>query len=316
MMKQPDSMLRKNSERIAELLSDPDRVIKPVCADEVFFAPETDNPSQQLGPEVVAGLPDKSERYIFLGMLDDVPHFAFRVKPDEKPLVETKELQFASMRGLLRYIDSQETELLLRAKALAFWHETHQHCGRCGALTYAFEAGHARKCSNISCGASHFPRTDPAVIVAIEHEDKLLMGRQASWGPIGFSVIAGFVDPGESLEQAVIREAMEETGVEVTKIRYARSQPWPFPASIMLGFFATAKNARLNLNDQELAEARWFSREAIVEQVTAGQLRLPFRYSIAYSLVQEWFDSDSPGALEELLKEAGENARPETSHRA
>ena len=157
-------------------------------------------------------------------------------------------------------------------------------------LTDARRAGWLRVCMNPDCGRQHFPRTDPAVIMRVVHGDRVLLGRQAEWLENRYSVLAGFVEPGESLEDAVRREVEEETGVAVRDVRYDSSQPWPFPASLMVGFSAVAEGDRLRLESDELEDARWFTREEIHDGVAAGTLRLSPKFSISRHLLDVWLD--------------------------
>lgn len=199
---------------------------------------------------------------------------------DEDQLVELR--QFA---GLL---PAEDANLIATARAMATWHRNHRHCGRCGAPTQVADAGHLRRCT--SCSFEIFPRTDPAVIMLVhDGGDRCLLGRQASWPPGVYSTLAGFVEPGESLEMAVAREVHEETGVRVHSAHYHSSQPWPFPTSIMLGFWAQAHYAEATLaQDDELEDARWFSRSELPDLLTAKAVRLPPPMSIARRLIDDW----------------------------
>ncbi|NRB41870.1 MAG: NAD(+) diphosphatase [Pseudomonadales bacterium] len=176
--------------------------------------------------------------------------------------------QFLNLLQASPFISEAEASILAYAKAIMHWHSSHEFCGQCGNKNTLVEAGHSRRCSNTNCNQQTFPRTDPAVIMIVEHtfEDgitRCLMGRQAEWPQGMYSTLAGFVDPGESLEEAVIREVFEESGISVKDVRYIQSQPWPYPASIMLGFIATAISPQLNINKDELDDARWFSRDEL-----------------------------------------------------
>ena len=151
-------------------------------------------------------------------------------------------------------------------------------------------------CTSSTCGTEFFPRIDPAIIVLVSDGERALLGRQASWAPGRYSTIAGFVEPGESLEDAVAREVLEETGVSVAHARYHSSQPWPFPSSLMLGFIARAVNTDIALNDAELEDARWFTRG----QIAAGEAVLPPPTSISHRLIANWFDAGSSTPLREL----------------
>ncbi|MCW9045690.1 MAG: NAD(+) diphosphatase [Alphaproteobacteria bacterium] len=179
------------------------------------------------------------------------------------------------------------------AKGMAYWNKTHMYCGRCGAETKSSHAGHVRRCSRDECGKESFPRTDPAVIMLItaevDGEEAILLGRQAVWPRGMYSVLAGFVEPGESLEEAVAREVFEEAGVRVEPkdVVYCGSQPWPFPASIMVGLRAPATDITLNVNKEEMDDARWFKRSEI-EARKELKLYLPRPVSIARALIDDW----------------------------
>jgi NAD+ diphosphatase len=167
------------------------------------------------------------------------------------------------------------------------WHSRHGFCGVCGSPTLSASAGHVRKCTNPGCGSSHFPRTDPAVIMLAHDGERALLGRQKVWAKGMYSTLAGFVEPGESLEEAVRREVMEETGVAVGEVVYHSSQPWPFPASLMIGFHAEARSGTIDLVDGELEDAGWFTRAELRRFADQGK-SLPRQDSIARQLVEDW----------------------------
>ncbi|MGH8304703.1 MAG: NAD(+) diphosphatase, partial [Steroidobacteraceae bacterium] len=177
--------------------------------------------------------------------------------------------------------------LLAYARALSIWRTRHRHCGVCGAPTVPIHAGHCLACSNAACGEEFFPRIDPAIIVLVSDGERALLGRQASWPPRRYSTIAGFVEPGESLEDAVAREVLEETGVRIGSLRYDSSQPWPFPSSLMLGFFATAPAGSAVRVGGELEDARWFTRA----QLTSGEALAPASHSISWRLISTWLEN-------------------------
>lgn len=205
-----------------------------------------------------------------------------------------KELMPVSLRILGPAIAADEASLAVHAVGLARWHQTHPHCARCGALTVVAQAGHTRTCP--SCGAEHFPRTDPAVIMLItDGDDRVLLGRQPSWPEGHFSTLAGFVEPGETLDDAVRREVKEEAGIEVGAVEYAGSQPWPFPSSLMLGFFGTALTTDITVDGEEIAEARWFSRQEITDMTSEHELVLPPLVSISRWLVEKWHGGEITG---------------------
>ena len=162
--------------------------------------------------------------------------------------------------GLASLLPVDEAGLLGYARAMVAWRRRHRYCGTCGAKTMPAKGGHVLVCTNPVCRHEQFPRIDPAIIVLVSDGERALLGRQAAWPRGRYSTIAGFVEPGESLEDAVAREVLEETGVRVAEIEYHSSQPWPFPSSLMLGFTAHALTQEVHLRDQELEDARWFTR--------------------------------------------------------
>lgn len=197
-------------------------------------------------------------------------------------------------------LPADELALAGTARALVHWHLTHRYCGRCGNATRPGEAGFRRDCGNPECGRRLFPRTDPAVIVLVRSGGKALLGRQRHWDPGRFSTLAGFVEPGETPEQAVAREVLEEAGVETGRAWYRSAQPWPFPGALMLGYHAEAATTAIERHDGELEAARWFDRDQLAGELAAGTLKLPARFSIARSLIRDWFD-EAPGyTLDEL----------------
>ncbi len=195
---------------------------------------------------------------------------------------------FAALRRVGPLLDRFDGGLMAYARAMVRWHQQHAFCGVCGSRTVMLEAGFLRRCIDAECGQQHFPRTDPAIIVLVTHDDRALLGRQAKWDETWYSVLAGFVEPGESLEQAVRREVREEAGITVGDVHYDSSQPWPFPSSLMVGFTAEALDDEIRLGDQELEDARWFTRAEIDAAVEAGELRLSPRTSISRHLIECW----------------------------
>jgi len=234
-------------------------------------------------------LMDIATTTVMLGVRNDIAHFAIDISALEEH--EVNELradgEFVDLRSVGAVLDRTEASILAYAKGIMHWHSRHLFCGVCGSPTESQDAGHLRKCLNPDCGAGHFPRTDPAVIMLVEKDDKALLGRKAEWMPGMYSTLAGFVEPGESLEQAVAREVMEESGVEITNIRYHSSQPWPFPSSLMLGFFAEAVTEELTPWDEELEDLQWFTRAELADG-GAGIAQRPRSDSIARRLIDEW----------------------------
>ena len=199
---------------------------------------------------------------------------------------------FEELRSLVALLPEDQAQLLVYARALLVWRSRHRHCGVCGAPTAARSAGHVLACTSSSCGAEFFPRIDPAIIVLVTDARRALLGRQRSWAPGRYSALAGFVEAGESLEDAVAREVQEETGARVTWVRYFASQPWPFPASLMLGFHAHASEAAVRL-DGELEDARWFELEQLR---SADEALLPPPHTIARRLIEAWIQEQTAAA--------------------
>ena len=186
-----------------------------------------------------------------------------------------------------------DASFLALTNGMFFWHNTHQFCGSCGFKNKSREGGFVKICSNDKCGKNHFPRTDPAIITLISFKDKILLGRSPRFPEGMYSTLAGFVEPGESLEQALEREVFEEVGVKVRNIKYFDSQPWPFPASLMLGFFAEATSEKMNIDYNEIEDAHWFSIEelkTLQHPSINGGFKLPRVDSIARRLVDNWIN--------------------------
>jgi NAD+ diphosphatase len=208
--------------------------------------------------------------------------------PPEQPPQAPPNTRWAALREIGALLDDTDAGMLTAAVALAHWHAATPCCSRCGTPTEVIQAGWARSCPH--CGAEHYPRTDGAVIMAVtDPDDRILLGRQVRW-PVGrYSCLAGFVEPGESLEAAVRREVQEEAGVRVGEVEYRGSQPWPFPASLMLGFRARALGTDLEVDGEELASARWWTREELALDIATGEVKLPPTVSIARRLIEDWY---------------------------
>lgn len=248
----------------------------------------------------LAALPDDCERF-FLGLLQDQPLFAVDLSALPRDAAEAVlgGGRFEDLRRVGPTLSATDAGILAYGRGLCFWHRTHRHCGRCGQATRIERAGHQRICTGPECATIHFPRTDPAIIVLVEHPDdggrgpRCLLGRSARFPARAFSTLAGFVEPGETLEQAVAREVYEESGIELDRIRYFGSQPWPFPASLMIGFHARARTTAIRLEDDEIVEADWFTAEALQsagEWDSDAALRLPRHDSIARMLIEDWLE--------------------------
>ena len=225
---------------------------------------------------------------IFLGVHDDTACFALALANSEDATVLTEKYsaEFVDLKSHMALLNNYDCELLMLARFYVYWHGRHQYCGQCGQLTRSAESGHVRMCDDKECNQHYFPSMDPAMIVLISYGDECLLGRQKHWREGMYSNLAGFVEPGETLEESVQREVMEESGVKLKSIDYNSSQAWLFPASLMLAFTAEAVDKELRINKDEIEDAKWFSRAELKEKLET----LPYKTSIAYKLISEWMN--------------------------
>lgn len=290
-------------DRAAELRPSPDHIEKFQSFDDVRVLPvwngnhffcRSGTDKHWVSKEEADQLGDADANLIFLGHDNGTVWFALPLSGEFAPASLLASGQFEPLHPRVGSLPADQAALLSYARGMALWHLNHLHCGRCGAPTASRDGGHVRTCKNADCGHRSFPRTDPAVITLVVHPDgdKCLLGRQSRWPEGMYSVVAGFVEPGESLEECVQREIKEETGIETTDVQYIASQPWPFPSSLMLGFTARALNTEFNPDDDELDDIRWVTRE---ELSTYGEMgddsdgpKLPNSFSIARMLVERW----------------------------
>jgi NAD+ diphosphatase len=280
---------RREPEWIAERLAHPETRFVAVWRGHNLVAAGTDGPAAVLLPP--AALAALEGDPVLLGLHEQRTYFALDLSHREQPLeplrVESV-VEFTDLRRVGPLLARDEGALLAYARGILHWHGRHRFCAVCGSPTRSEDAGHVRRCVNPNCNAQHFPRTDPAVIMLVTDGERALLGRQKVWPKGQYSTLAGFVEPGESLEQAVAREVHEETGIVVTDVTYHSSQPWPFPASIMLGFTARAVTTEINLAVDELEGARWFERSYMKGHPDDDEFRLPRRDSIARRLIEDW----------------------------
>ena len=226
---------------------------------------------------------------LFLGFgPEGVPYFAV-----DRELTAEADQRVTHLREISSRLPAGASGLFVHAIGLTNWHASHRFCPNCGSATEVFAAGHVRRCT--TCDLQQFPRSDPAVIMlVVDDDDRALVGRAPAWPEGRFSTLAGFVEPGESLEQAVIREVFEEVGIVVDEVTYQGSQPWPFPSSLMVGFHAHAASSEITIDPDEIAEARWLTREELLEGGRRGEILMPGAISIARWLIERWYGQALP----------------------
>lgn len=298
---------RKDEAWVAEQMQAPTTRYVPVWQSQNLLTQETLQPVMLTFDEAKEYRPITTP--ILLGSLDDTMYFGLSIDPKldkaSLPGSLTERGEFHDLRARWEQLDEKQDGVLVFAKAMAYWHERNQFCGDCGHPSESKEMGFMRRCTNDACKKMHFPRSDPAIIVLVQSEGRCLLGRQPTWPKGRYSVIAGFVEPSESVEDAVKREVYEESGVHVDRIYYHSSQPWPFPSSLMLGYMAEATTTEIDLVDEELEHAHWFSHADIARMVEEDELRLPPPVSISHNLIKTWFNQGDQGTLTDLLDRVG-----------
>ncbi|HEX7374094.1 MAG TPA: NAD(+) diphosphatase [Steroidobacteraceae bacterium] len=282
--------LRKDEAFVAQALADATTVIVPVWhSRNLVRRVPTGWSAVYVEVSHVVTIGVSSADLVMLGQFGGRVYFAADVPGEEAPRLLDDTL-FEDLRMIGAQLGEQEAGVLAYARGILYWRHRHRYCGVCGAPNSSSSAGHVMKCSNAACATDHFPRIDPAIIVLVTDGERALLGRQASWPAGRYSTIAGFVEPGESLEDAVAREVLEETGVTVLESDYHSSQPWPFPASLMIGYTARSGTEAQPRADEELEDVRWFTRE----DIAAGRAGLPPPQSVSYRLIEDWYDAGSP----------------------
>jgi NAD+ diphosphatase len=302
---------RKDDAWVAAQLAGERAWLVPVWRSRSFVDPgePPDNPPRA---GVVAApnnrhLVERADEVVFLGTRGADAFFAIDLSgidgrpdaPESGPAIDAAGFErgeFLDLRFVGPQLARADGGMLAYGRGMLTWHRRHRFCGSCGAPTGSREGGHLRVCTSAACALQQFPRTDPAVIMLVIDGERCLLGRQARWPEGMYSTLAGFVEPGETLEAAVAREVYEEAGVRVSDVRYHSSQPWPFPTSLMLGYYATAEDTRIDDTLDELEEVRWVERAWILEQEAAGwpgSFRLPRRDSIARRLIEDWLQGEA-----------------------
>jgi NAD+ diphosphatase len=284
---------REDAAWVTACLEDPDTLFVPVWRSQNLVAGlQEDRPEAvYLSGEAAATLRMADGPWALLGMMDGNAVFAVDVSStdDPLPLLPPGNGQFADLRAIGWGVARPEAAILAHARGLMHWRARQRFCGVCGARCEPRSAGHMMRCT--SCKTEHFPRTDPAVIMLVERGDRVLLGHSKRFPRANmYSALAGFVEPGETLEEAVRREVLEESGIEVGDVWYHSSQPWPFPSNIMLGFHAEGLNDDIVVDDEEMVDVRWFTREQIANPPTHGFV-LPRLDSIARRLIEDWYAS-------------------------
>ena len=298
------SEIRRDEQWFVEQLFKPSTLFVPVWRGKNFFSRENIRQPVFLDSSSVKRMmKDNFDACIFLGIIDNRFYFAVDIPPDDSKVPEKYfDLgHFHDLRNVGALVDKQNGELLVYAKGMAYWHQNHLFCAKCGNTTVPRESGHTRICINEKCKQQQFPRTDPAIIVLVTYGNKCLLARQATWKSGQYATIAGFVEPGESLENAVVREVFEESGIHLDKVSYHSSQPWPFPCSIMLGFIAEANSYHIQVDGHEIEDAKWFSHSDIYQGINEGTLFLPPKISISYNLIETWFNDSEFGKLNDIM---------------
>ncbi len=290
---------RTDADWIEAKLHDPVSRFIPVWNQQSIVFNGNEPRAALINREALDGLLDAKASLAFLGIaLEEggIAHFAVDLShlPVETLIARYSGGALMDLRDSVQLVPAHEAAILAYARGLMYWHQKNRYCAACGHKSKARRAGHERACTNPACGAVHFPRTDSAVIVLVHDGDYCLLCRQSHWPTGMHSTLAGFLEPGESLEETVAREIFEESGVYVSDVRYHSSQPWPFPASIMVGFMAKAESREITVDDKELEYAHWYERDWLRNVVDSDAFRMPGEYSIARRLIGDWIDGRFP----------------------
>lgn len=288
------SHLRKDEVWLASRLRSEDTLILPLWRTRPFVA-EVDGDSVLglLRPGLIDGLIAAAPPPVFLGLDGESAVFAVDLSAGPDPAKGGALAgfgRFQDLRAAAMSLPLGDCAIAAQAKAILDWHDRHRFCAQCGAPSRTESAGWSRRCTNADCGAEHFPRTDPVVIMLAIRGDRCLLGRQPKFPPGFYSALAGFIEPGESIEEAVRREVQEEAGIRVGKVSYYAAQPWPFPSSLMIGCFCEAQDEAITIDGEELDDARWFDKATIAAALEGRvpDLVMPPPLAIAHHLVRAW----------------------------
>lgn len=299
--------LRAKPEKIAELLSEWSARALPIWRGKALIAlSDVAPPSLAWRPIDASTLtPPPTGDRVFLGLENGAPRFAVDLSPlgdDDAPPLIAQAAKFIDLRSIAGELAPGDAAIIAEAKSLTDWHAAHRFCSRCGAASDSACGGWRRDCG--ACGGKHFPRTDPVVIMLVTRrgpggEDRVVLGRQRNWPPGLYSLLAGYVEPGESIEEAVRRETWEEAGLRVGRVGYLASQPWPFPSTLMIGCYAEALSDALSPDFEELEDCRWVSRSEMAEALAGRHATLasPRRDAIAFTLLSAWAEGAFEAAL-------------------
>ena len=256
---------------------------------------KAEKPQLAWATNALRALADDRTGPVLLGVAGEVAHFAVDLSKLDDPATELGlggAASFVELRAAAATLSAGDCAIAAQGRQMLDWHARHRFCAVCGRATSVKDAGYMRECDE--CDAQHFPRTDPVVIMLVESGERCLLGRQAGWPQPMYSALAGFVEAGESLEEAVRREVKEESGITVSDVRYYASQPWPFPASLMIGCMARATSSEVTVDKSELEDARWFTRDEILTALRApgtGRVMVPPPLAIAHHLIRAWAES-------------------------
>jgi len=299
-----DVELRNDARLVTRMLSDPETRLVPLWRSRCLLEPGPEGTTAIYISPAGLAQPDRIQPPTLLGNDGKREYFAVSVTDHQKDTILEKlpGARFADLRRASLDMAAKHAGILAYAKALHYWQHRHAFCGHCGNPNLLRSAGHRMICSNDECARESFPRIDPAIIVLVTHKDACLLGRNVKWPTKHFSTLAGFVEPGESLEDAVVREVYEEVQVHLENIRYVSSQPWPFPASAMCGFYAEAMDRSAGTSE-EVEETRWFTVESLTLAVLADEVRLSPPVSIAFRLLADWYRKNGGGDLETLVRQ-------------